>query len=272
MINSGSINGNPVHASHELLTGLLRDKMGFEGVAVSDWQDVENLLTKYHVAATYPEAVALAVNAGVDMAMVPMDAAGFTSALIADVETGKVLEARVDEAVERILALKFRLGLFERPYVDAELANEIANNPADVKLAKTAAAESLTLLENDGTLPLARPPPRALVTGPSADSAVNQLGGWSIDWQGADIPAEVPDVTTVREGVEHVVSPSTLVRFSPGVPTGAAAGSPPRAPRARAAAARGAVGRARSGGVGCARRPGAGLVAVGEPPYAEGPG
>src|SRR3954447_9719825 len=238
MINSGSINGNPVHGSHDLLSGLLRDKIGFEGVAVSDWQDVENLLTKYHVAATYADAVALAVNAGIDMAMVPMDAAGFTSALIADVEAGKVSEARVDEAVERILALKFRLGLFERPYVDAELANEIANNPADVKLARTAAAESLTLLENDGTLPLARTTPRVLVTGPSADSAVNQLGGWSIDWQGADVPGEVPDVTTVKEGVEQVVSPSTVALSSPGVPPGAEAGSPAAIPAARNGAVR----------------------------------
>jgi beta-glucosidase len=258
MVNSGSINGNPVHASHALLTDLLRNRMGFEGVTVSDWQDVENLMTKYHVAATYPEAVALAVNAGIDMAMVPMDAAGFTSALISDVEGGTVTEARIDEAVSRILALKFRLGLFERPYVDVEAANEIVTGAADHRLAKQSAAESLTLLENDGTLPLARTTPRVLVTGPSADSAVNQLGGWSIDWQGADVPGELPDVTTVKEGVEQVVSASTQVRFSPGVP--ADSGNLEAVRAARAAA------------VGDARRSDAVIVAVGEPPYAEGPG
>jgi len=260
MVNSGSTNGIPVHASHDLLTGLLRDKLGFEGVTVSDWQDVENLMTKYHVAATYRDAVALAVNAGIDMAMVPMDADGFTSALVGDVQAGTVSQARVDEAVSRILALKFRLGLFERPYVDAELADQTVEDPADHKLAKTAAAESLTLLENDGTLPLARTTPRVLVTGPSADSAVNQLGGWSIDWQGADVPGEVPDVTTVKEGVEQVVSPSSVVRYSPGVPSGTDAGSPVAVTAARNAAVRDA------------RRSDAVIVAVGEPPYAEGPG
>jgi beta-glucosidase len=245
MVNSGSVNGVPVHASKELLTGVLRGKLGFKGVVVSDWQDIENLLTKYHVAATYEEAVALGINAGIDMSMVPLDETRFTSAMLADVANGSISTARVDEAVSRILALKFRLGLFEHPLVDAAAANGVVTDPADKPLARKAAQESIVLLENRrATLPLSsRHTRRVLVTGPSADSAVNQLGGWSIGWQGATVPGEVPDVTTVKEGVEQAAGPGVDVRFAPS-----------------------------DGAVAAARGADAVVVAVGEGPYAEGQG
>jgi beta-glucosidase len=245
MVNSGSVNGVPVHASKELLTGVLRGKLGFKGVVVSDWQDIENLLTKYHVAATYEEAVALGINAGIDMSMVPLDETRFTSAMLADVANGSLSPQRVDEAVARVLALKFRLGLFEHPLVDAAAANGVVEDPADKPLARKAARESIVLLENRrGTLPLsARRTRHVLVTGPSADSAVNQLGGWSIGWQGANVPGEVPDVTTVKEGVEQAAGPGGDVRFAPG-----------------------------DAAVAAARDADAVVVAVGEGPYAEGQG
>jgi beta-glucosidase len=245
MVNSGSVNGVPVHASHQLLTDVLRGRLGFKGVVVSDWQDIENLQTKYHVAATYEEAVALGINAGIDMSMVPMDETRFTSAMLADVANGSISEQRVDEAVARILALKFRLGLFEHPLVDAAAANGVVTDPADKPLARRAAQESVVLLENRrATLPLSpRRARRVLVTGPSADSAVNQLGGWSIGWQGANVPGEVPDVTTVREGVAQAAGPGVDVRFAPSAD---------------------AVAQARSAD--------AVVVAVGEGPYAEGLG
>jgi beta-glucosidase len=245
MVNSGSVNGVPVHASKDLLTGVLRGKLGFKGVVVSDWQDIENLQTKYHVAATYEEAVALGINAGIDMSMVPMDETRFTSAMLTDVANGSIPQARVDEAVARILALKFRLGLFEHPLVDAGAANAIVEDPADKPLARQAARESIVLLENRrSTLPLSpRRTRHVLVTGPSADSAVNQLGGWSIGWQGANVPGEVPDVTTVKEGVEQAAGPGVDVSFAPG-----------------------------DAAVAAARHADAVVVAVGEGPYAEGPG
>jgi beta-glucosidase len=225
MVNSGSVNGEPVHASHHLLTDVLRGQLHFKGVVISDWQDVENLITKYHVAANMEDAIALAVNAGLDMSMIPLDAGsadnGFVPNLLKAVADGKVSEARVDQSVARILTLKFRLGLFEHPFVDADKANAAVEDPANRTLARKAAQESLVLLGNDGTLPLSRKAHKILVTGPASDSATNQLGGWSVAWQGAfnlppDIP--IPEVTTVREGVQQAAGPGTKVIWKQGAP------------------------------------------------------
>jgi beta-glucosidase len=258
MANSGSVNGVPVHASHELLTDLLRDRLGFDGVLVSDWEDILKLQTVHGVAATYEDAIVMAINAGIDMSMVPIDATGFTSRLIALVEAGRVSQARIDEAVHRILTLKFRLGLFERSYADVDRAEDIAG--AHGQLARKAAAETLTLLENDGTLPLERGGTNLLVTGPSADSMVNQLGGWSIGWQGATVPGELPEGVTVREGIEHAVGAGARVRYAPGVPGGEDAEDPQKQADARAAAVR------------AAQASDVVVAVVGEPPYAEGEG
>src|SRR5262249_21190294 len=119
MVNSGSVNGEPVHASHHMLTDVLRGQLHFKGVASSDWQDVENLITKYHVAPDMEHAVAMAFDAGLDMSMIPLDATGFTQAMNAAVSDGLLPVSRIDDAVSHILALKFKLGLFEHPYVDA---------------------------------------------------------------------------------------------------------------------------------------------------------
>jgi beta-glucosidase len=225
MVNSGSVNGVPVHASHHLLTDVLRGQLHFKGVVISDWQDVENLITKYHVAANMEDAIALAVNAGLDMSMIPLDAGsadnGFVPNLLKAVADGKVTEARIDESVARILALKFRLGLFEHPFVDPDKANAAVEDPANRPLARKAAQESLVLLRNDGTLPLSRKAHKILVTGPSSDSPTNQLGGWSVAWQGAfnlppDIP--IPEVTTVREGVQQAAGAGTKVIWKQGAP------------------------------------------------------
>jgi beta-glucosidase len=226
MVNSGSVNGEPVHASHHLLTDVLRDQLHFKGVVISDWQDVENLITKYHVAANMEDAISLAVNAGLDMSMIPLDAGsadnGFVPNLLKAVADGKVTEARIDQSVARILALKFRLGLFEHPFVDPDKANAAVEDPANRPLARKAAQESLVLLGNhDGTLPLSHKAHKILVTGPSSDSPTNQLGGWSVAWQGAfnlppDIP--IPEVTTVREGVQQAAGPGTKVIWKQGAP------------------------------------------------------
>jgi len=289
MVNSGSVNGEPVHASHHLLTDVLRGRLHFKGVVISDWQDVENLITKYHVASNMEDAIAMAVNAGLDMSMIPLDAGspenGFVPNLLKAVHDGKVTEARIDESMARILALKFRLGLFEHPYVDASKANAAVEDPANRTLARKAAGESLVLLGNEGALPLSRKVHKVLVTGPSSDSPTNQLGGWSVAWQGAfnlppDIP--IPDVTTVREGVERAAGPHTQVVWKQGAPVadttnrtapdGTTDPTLPQPPDPLNHPGNATVAAARAEAVQAAKGVDAVVVAVGESPYAEGQG
>jgi beta-glucosidase len=169
---------------------------------------VPALQTAYHVAADFPTAIAKAVNAGVDVSMTPFDYVGWNAGLIQDVHRGLVSERRIDASVKRILNLKFRLGLFDHPYVDPTAADAAVEAGRDVTL--TAARESMTLLRNQGsTLPLAAGA-RLVVTGPSADSMTNQLGGWSVSWQGVfgaghvccmGPPDQIPPGTTVLNGL-----------------------------------------------------------------------
>src|SRR5215471_16708404 len=147
MVNSGSVNGIPATASHFLLTEELRNRLGFKGVVISDFGDVPALATTYHVAA------ALAVKAGVDMAMLPFNADRWQAAMTQDVQTGKISVERINQAVRRILTLKFNLGLFDHPFVDAGAANAAVTAGRDVTL--QAARESITLLRNkSNVLPL----------------------------------------------------------------------------------------------------------------------
>src|SRR4051794_35215978 len=184
MVDSGSINGVPATGSHYLLTDILRKQMHFQGVVISDYQDVQALQTAYHVAATPAEAIARAVNAGVDMAMYVVGPDQWQTATLQAVQSHLISKSRIDEAVRRILTLKFQLGLFDqpcvrdpsKPCVDANAANAAVTAGRDGTL--TAAQESITLLRNQSdTLPLT-PAAKVVVTGPSADSMTNQLGGW----------------------------------------------------------------------------------------------
>ena len=184
MVNSGEINGIPVHANRDLLVGLLREEMGFEGLAVSDWEDIIMLHTRHRVAASYREAVKLAVNAGIDMSMVPIDLA-FADHLVALVEAGEVPMTRIDEAVGRILQLKFELGLFEQPFFPYASYDRFGSE-AHADVSRRAARAALTLLKNEGAaLPLA-PEARILVTGPGADAMIPLVGSWSRTWQGTN--------------------------------------------------------------------------------------
>jgi beta-glucosidase len=285
MVNSGSVNGEPVHASHHMLTDVLRGQLHFKGVVISDWQDVENLITKYHVATDMEDAISQAVNAGLDMSMIPLDATGFTTNLKKAVADGKVSQARIDEAVSRILTLKFRLGLFEHPFVDAGAANAAVENPAAHRLARKAAQESLVLLRNDGALPLSRKVHKILVTGPASDSPTNQLGGWSIAWQGAfnlppDIP--IPEATTIKEGIEQAAGPGTQVTWKQGAPVadttnrvspdGTTNPTLPQPPDPLNDPANATAAAQRAEAVAAAKHADAVVVAVGESPYAEGQG
>jgi beta-glucosidase len=216
MVDSGSINGVPATASHYLLTDILRNQMNFQGVVISDYQDVQALQGSYHIASNPAEAIAKAVNAGVDMAMYVINPDQWQSAIMQDVNSGAIKMSRINEAVGRILTLKFQLGLFDQacvgdpntPCVDANAANAAVTAGRDATL--KAAQESMTLLRNESnTLPLSSSA-KVVVTGPSADSMTNQLGGWSVSWQGVfgaghvccmGPPDQIPPGTTVQEGI-----------------------------------------------------------------------
>jgi beta-glucosidase len=210
MVNSASINNIPATASHFLLTTELRDRLGFQGVVISDYGDVGALASAYHVAPDFAGAIAKAVNAGVDVSMTPSDFAGWQAGLTQDVANRSVTVARIDQSVRRILKLKFQLGLFDHPFVDESKANAAVNAGRDATL--KAARESVTLLRNqNNALPLA-PNAKLVVTGPSADSMTNQLGGWSVSWQGVFGaghvccmgPADqIPPGTTVLNGLRQ---------------------------------------------------------------------
>jgi beta-glucosidase len=200
MINSAEWNGEPVHSSKFLLHTLLREELNFKGVTVTDWEDIKNLTTRHKVASDYKEAVALAINAGIDLAMVPLDTE-YTHHLIQNVKEGKIKLKRVDEAVLRILTLKYELGLF-----DEHLSNE--NNfkePEQVeskKLSYEIAAQSITLLKNeDNILPLSGDE-KILITGPNADYINALNGGWTYTWQGRDTSFN-PKVTTIMKALKE---------------------------------------------------------------------
>jgi beta-glucosidase len=209
MVDSGSVNGIPATASHFLLTTELRDRLGFKGVVISDYGDVPALATTYHMAADLAGAAAIAINAGVDMAMLPFNADQWQTAVQQDVKNGSIKMSRINQAVRRILTLKFNLGLFDHPLVDASKADAAvtAGRAATLK----AAQESIVLLRNENnTLPLS-PSAKIVLTGPSADSMTNQLGGWSVSWQGVygaghvccmGPPNQIPPGTTVLKGLK----------------------------------------------------------------------
>jgi len=189
MICSGEINGIPVHADKRILTDLLREKLGFEGLAVSDWEDIKYLVSRHKVARNHKEAIKMAINAGIDMSMVPMDTE-FPVLLQELVEEGEVPMQRIDEAVRRILRLKFRLGLFEQPVPADSVDYSRFASEAHRKAALAAAEESITLLKNtNAMLPLDQNV-SMLVTGPAANSINHLNGGWTGVWQGDD-PAYV---------------------------------------------------------------------------------
>ena len=186
MVNSGDVNGAPVHASRALLTDLLRDRLGFEGVVVSDWEDLKKLVAIHRVAADEREATRMAVMAGVDMSMVPNDFS-FYDHLLSLAQDGEVPMSRIDEAVSRILRMKVLLGLFEAPAAEGSEPAAVGDAEAR-RVALQTARESIVLLRNgeaDGApvLPLAEGA-RVLVTGPGADTMRSLNNGWTYTWQG----------------------------------------------------------------------------------------
>ncbi len=182
MVNSSEINGIPVHSDRYLLTDVLRQELGFKGFVVSDWEDVKNLYNRDRVASSPQEAVFMAVMAGIDMSMVPDDFS-FYNYLMELVQEGKISESRIDESVRRILQVKFALNLFDNPYPDLAMKNQVGS-PKFAQVSLQAAREALTLLKNDnGLLPLDKNQ-KILVTGPNANLRSVLNGGWTYTWQG----------------------------------------------------------------------------------------
>ncbi len=200
MINSGEMNGIPVHANEKILVDLLRTKLGFEGLAVTDWEDVGYLVNRHKIATDFKDAIRIAINAGIDMAMVPMDAS-FPVLLKELVEEGKVSERRIDEAVGRILSLKEELGLF-KPTQDPTSYTEFASKASQAK-ALTTAEESIVLVKNDdNTLPLSTES-KILVVGKNANTLNSLNGGWTGTWQGTDAKYNTPGKRTILEALQH---------------------------------------------------------------------
>jgi beta-glucosidase len=200
MVNSAEINGVPGHINHHILTEILRDELGFKGFVVSDWEDIKKLVTLWHVAANEKEATRMAVMAGIDMSMVPLDYS-FADHLIALVKEGAVPQSRIDEAVGRILKVKFELGLFENSMPNPALKSKIGL-PESRQAALQAARESMTLLKNtNNLLPLSKDR-KVLVTGPTADSLISLNNGWSYVWQGSEESLYPKDRPTIRRAIE----------------------------------------------------------------------
>jgi len=200
MVNSSEVNGIPGHVNHYLLTDVLRKELKFDGLVVSDWEDIKKLVTIHRVAATEKDATRMAVMAGIDMSMVPSDYS-FADLLLQLVNEGAVPTARIDEAVRRILRVKFQLGLFERSVPDASWTARIGTAESR-QVSLQAARESITLLKNDGDVLPLKSGTRVLLTGPTADTLVSLNNGWTYSWQG-DRPALYPkDRPTVRQALE----------------------------------------------------------------------
>ncbi|MDT4968025.1 MAG: beta-glucosidase [Acidobacteriota bacterium] len=200
MVNSAEINGVPGHVNRHILTDILRGELGFEGVVVSDWEDIKKLVTQWRVAADEKEATRMSVMAGIDMSMVPSDYS-FADLLVQLVKEGKVPMSRIDQAVRRILLLKFELGLFDNPMPNPSLRSSFGTNASrDVSL--QAARESITLLKNtDNILPLSKNR-KVLVTGPTAHSLISLNNGWTYVWQGSEESLYPKDRPTILQAIE----------------------------------------------------------------------
>ena len=201
MVNSASINSVPVHASHEYLTEWAKEQLKWDGMTVTDWADINNLFTREHIAADRKEAVALGINAGIDMIMDPYDPE-VCKDIIAAVNEKMIPMSRIDDAVRRVLRLKVRLGLFENPVWNVDnyakfSCKEFQDNSYD------AAVESMVLLKNeDNVLPISADK-KILVVGPNANSMRTLNGGWSYTWQG-DADKFASQYNTIFEALQKV--------------------------------------------------------------------
>lgn len=213
MVSFSSWNGVKMHANKYLLTDVLKHEMGFQGFLVSDWAAIDQL------GPNYKHDIETSINAGMDMIMItagpgqPHNYREFIADLKDLVATGKVPESRIDDAVRRILRVKYQMGLFEKPYTDPALTAQIGS-PAHRQVARECVRESLVLLKNsDRVLPLRKNLQRIVVVGAAADDLADQCGGWTIDWQGPGTN-QIVGGTTLLAAIKQAVSPNTRVIYA----------------------------------------------------------
>ena len=213
MVNSSSVNGLPVHANKVLLTGWAKEQTGWDGMIVTDWADLNNLYVRDHIAADKAEAIKIGINAGVDMIMEPYNKE-CCKILVDLARRGEIPMSRIDDAVRRVLRLKYRIGLFDNPVWDTDVYDKFASEEfADDSY--RAAVESEVLLKNeDGILPI-KEGTKILVAGPNANSLRTLNGGWSYTWQGEG-DSFVPQYNTILEALQETFGASNVI-YEPGV-------------------------------------------------------
>ncbi len=214
MVNSAVDNGMPFHANKELLTDWLKRDLNWDGLIVTDWADINNLCTRDHIAATKKEAIKIAINAGIDMSMVPYETS-FCTYLKELVEEGEVPMSRIDDAVARVLRLKYRLGLFDNPYWDIAEYDKFGS-PEHADGALCAAEESEVLLKNDGNLLPLKQGTKILLAGPNANSMRCLNGGWSYSWQGPCADEFAGAYNTIYEALCNKFGKDNIT-YEPGV-------------------------------------------------------
>lgn len=198
MVSYSSWNDLKMHAHKYLLTDVLKGELGFDGFLVSDWMGVDQIDKDYYTA------VVQAINAGLDMVMVPFDYIRFIDCMTKAVEAGDISMARIDDAVSRILTVKVELGLFEQPFADEELLSLVGSTEHRA-VAREAVRKSLVLLKNEAqVLPLAKDIPTLLVAGAAADDIGLQCGGWTIEWQG--LSGSITSGTTLLQAIQQTIS------------------------------------------------------------------
>jgi len=207
MASFNTWNGVGSHEHRYLLTDVLKGELGFQGIVTSDWGAIDAL-----PGGTYADRVRRAIDAGIDMVMVPQFYDRFIDALTGLVERGDVSMARIDDAVTRILTVKFAMGLFDAPYARRDLLPEIGS-AAHREVARQAVRESMVLLKNEGALPLSDDAGRIAVVGTKAAEIGSQCGGWTLSWQGS--AGDITPGTTILEGIEARTGANTVVQYSP---------------------------------------------------------
>ena len=206
MVSFSSWNGVKMSENKYLLTDVLKNELGFKGFLVSDWGAL------YQLSGSFKTQIASAINAGIDMVMVPTDYKGFISSLISDVNDGSISMDRINDAVRRILTIKLKKGLFDHPLTNRAFTGKIGS-AEHREVARECVRESIVLLKNSNNiLPLKKNLSKIFIAGKNADDIGNQCGGWTISWQGNS--GDITIGTTILQAIKNTVSSSTQVTFS----------------------------------------------------------
>ncbi|CAA3000652.1 lysosomal beta glucosidase-like [Olea europaea subsp. europaea] len=214
MVSYSSWNGVKMHANRELVTGFLKNKLRFRGFVISDWQGLDRITSPPHANYTY--SILEGVDAGIDMLMIPYNYTEFIDGLTFLVKNNFIPMSRIDDAVKRILRVKFMMGLFENPLADYSMTKYLGSQEHR-ELAREAVRRTLVLLKNGGSsdkalIPLSKKSPKILVAGTHADNIGNQCGGWTIQWQGQT--GNITVGTTILTAIKNTVDPKTEVVFT----------------------------------------------------------